>query len=203
MSTEEIIFVVIIVLILAVFLTYVIWFKIHGSRSHRDEGEEIEVKRTDIEVLAKYVKLQQQKKEEDQHLNELAKANLKEKLELYKQTREQLQEKLKKQLDAKEWKPLESILNSIDKGGVGIYVIYNETKNKYYVGQAKQIFKRVRDHFAVDDIVRDRIAGDKFEVKFLTANELDGDYRLDHIEKTGILIYNSDRAGYNKTNGNV
>ena len=52
-------------------------------------------------------------------------------------------------------------------------------------------------------MVLDRLAGDRFQVKFLTTNELDGDYRLDHIEKTGIEIYNSDRTGYNKTTGNV
>jgi len=163
----------------------------------------VKVKEESIEVLAEYVRLKKQHDEQQQHLKDLKTAEQKQKLEIFKQTREQLRDKLKSQIDEKQWKPLENILKSADKGGVGIYVLYNESKNKYYVGQAKQLFKRIREHFAVEDIARDYLAGDRIHVKVLTANEIDADYRLDHIEKTGIDIFNSDKDGYNRRTGNL
>ena len=157
----------------------------------------------DIETLASYVRAQKEQAEEEQRIKDLKRAEQKQKLETFKQTKDLLKDKLRSQIDQKEWKPLEQILKNADKGGVGIYIIFNETKNKYYVGQAKQLYKRVRDHFSVEDIARDFMSGDRLAVKFLTANELDSDYRLDHIEKTGIEIFNSDKSGYNKTTGNI
>jgi len=156
-----------------------------------------------IDRLVAYVEADQ--------MQEIAKASAKqeridlrkEQLEVFKQTKEQLKQSLKSKINQKQWKSLESVLESADKGGIGIYVLYNETKNKYYVGQAKQIFKRVRDHFKIEDIARDHVAGDSIKVKFLTANEIGGDYRMDHIEKTGIEIFQSGVNGYNKTAGNL
>ena len=101
----------------------------------------------------------------------------------------------------KHGQPLQSILDSADKGGVGIYVIHNHTKNKYYVGQAKKLFDRIKKHFSVEQMPIDFLNGDHIYVKFLTANELDADYRLDHVEKTGIEIFESDKTGYNKNAG--
>ena len=168
----------------------------------RGRSGRAEVRHDDIEALAEYVKSEKAAKEQEAAVKELKRADQKQKLENFKQTREQLREKLKNQIDAKTWQPLESILKSADKGGVGLYVLYNATKDKYYVGQAKQLYKRVREHFKVEDIARDHIAGDKITVKFLTANELDEDYRIDHIEKTGIEIFGKDKC-YNKTTGNL
>jgi len=162
-----------------------------------------EIGHDSIAALAEYVRLQKQQAEAEAELKALRKADLKQKLEVFKQTKEQLKDKLKDQIDQKAWKPLESILRSADKGGTGIYIVHNATKNKYYVGQAKQLYKRVRDHFIVEDMARDYMAGDAMQVKFLTANELDADYRLDHIEKTGIEIFDADKSGYNKTIGNL
>lgn len=176
---------------------------IKNGKSGNKKQTKIEVKQEDIEILAAYVKAQKEQEEETQKLKEFKKADMKQKLEVFKQTKEQLKDKLKSQINNKEWKPLESVLKSSDKGGVGIYILYNRTKNKYYVGQAKQLFKRVREHFIIEDIAMDYKAGDNIQVKFLTANEIDDDYRLDHIEKTGIEIFDSERNGYNKTTGNL
>ena len=164
---------------------------------------QVELEGKDIKVLVDFVQAQKSHDEEKQKVSELKKADQKQKLEVFKQTKEQLREKLARQIDAKQWRPLESVLKSADKGGTGIYILFNETKGKYYVGQAKQLYKRVRDHFYVEDIAKDFLAGDKIQAKFLTANELDADYRLDHIEKTGIEIFAADKSGYNKTKGNL
>jgi len=162
-----------------------------------------EVDKESIKVLADYVQADKQQKEQQERIKELAKADRAEKLENFKQTREQLKEKLRAQFSEKNWQPLDKILKSADKGGIGIYVLFNATRNKYYVGQAKQIYKRIRDHFCVENIARDFLAGDEIRAAFLTANELDADYRMDHIERLGIEIFDSEKTGYNKKQGSV
>jgi len=195
--------IIILGIILLIFIFFAVLIFMLYRRDNRRDKKLLEIGSENIEVLATYVAAQKEQQETERAQKELKQAEQKQKLETFKQTKEQLKEKLKSQIDAKAWKPLETILKSADKGGVGIYVMYNETKNKFYVGQAKQLHKRIRDHFVVEDITRDYLAGDKIRVKMLTANELDADYRLDHIEKTGIEIFNSDKNGYNKTGGNM
>lgn len=156
-----------------------------------------------IQALAEFVKAQKEQADQQRQLKELKAADQKAKLENFKQTRDQLKEKLRAQIDAKEWHPLEKILKSADKGGIGIYILFNATKNKYYVGQAKQIYKRIREHFQVEDIARDLLNGDEIRTMFLTANELDADYRMDHIERVGIEIFDAEKNGYNKKQGSV
>jgi hypothetical protein len=156
-----------------------------------------------IDALLEYVENQKRAAEAKEQIKNLKKAEQKEKLEKFKQTRDSLKDDLMAKLDKKEWTPLSKILNSADKGGVGIYVLYNETKNKYYVGQAKALTARIKKHFEIEQIARDFLSGDKISVKVLTAAELDSDFRLDHIEKLGIEIYNAETNGYNKTGGNL
>jgi predicted GIY-YIG superfamily endonuclease len=156
-----------------------------------------------IDVLLKYVETQKEEAEAKQRIANLKKAEQKEKLEKFKQTRESLRDELKNKFDMKEWIPLSKILKSADKGNVGVYVLYNSTKNKYYVGQAKALVTRIKKHFEVEDIARDFLSGDSISVKVLTATELGDDYRIDHIEKLGIEIYDAEKNGYNKTGGNL
>ena len=196
----EILIIAAIVVAVAVFVLYIV---VSRKRPPKETGKKIEVNQKDLEALAAYVKAQKEQAEEEIKLKDLKKAEQRQKLETFKQTKDLLKDKLKSQIDRKEWKPLESVLRSADTGGTGIYILHNKTKNKYYVGQAKQLFKRVRDHFTVEDITLDFLRGDEMRVKFLTANELDADYRLDHIEKTGIEIFDSDKNGYNRTTGNI
>ena len=192
-----------IIVALSVIILLFVFFAALIFMLYKKDRKLIEIKKDDIKEITEFVKTQKDQIEEEKRIKDLKKADQKQKLEAFKQTKEQLKDKLKSQIDSKEWKPLESVLKSADKGGVGVYIMHNETKNKYYVGQAKQLMKRIRDHFSVEDITRDYLAGDKIQIKMLTANELDADYRLDHIEKTGIEIFNSDKSGYNKTGGNV
>lgn len=190
-------------IIIGLAICVIVWLLIRARRHNSTPMPTVEIKEEHIKELTDYVKMQKQAADEAKKIKDLRQADMKQKLEVFKQTKEQLRDRLKTQIDAKTWRPLASVLNSADKGGVGIYIIYNQTKNKYYIGQAKQIFKRIRDHFAVEQIAIDQLAGDVMQVKFLTANELDADYRLDHIEKTGIEIFEADKKGYNKTTGNV
>jgi len=163
----------------------------------------VEVDPESIKALADFVKSQKEQADRQQQIKELKAADQKAKLENFKQTRDQLKETLRAQIDKKEWQPLEKILKSADKGGIGIYILFNATKNKYYVGQAKQIYKRIRDHFQVEDVARDFLQGDEIRTMFLTANELDADYRIDHIERIGIEIFDAEKNGYNKKQGSV
>lgn len=94
---------------------------------------------------------------------------------------------------------------------VGCYVIRNVELNKYYVGQSKDIFKRVtRDHFNgtvpkniifAEDYFKSK-AQDRnnlFEVKIIPCNTKD---ELDIVEAENIEYYDSFKNGYNGTSGN-
>ncbi|MCL2038725.1 GIY-YIG nuclease family protein [Candidatus Saccharibacteria bacterium] len=194
---ETILIIIGILLVLGIIALIV--FRLATAKS----AAEVAVDKESIGVLAEYVMAQKEQAEAEKQLKELRRAEQKQKLETFKQTKEVLKEKLQSQIEQKDWRSLSAILQSADKGGVGIYIIYNETKDKYYVGQAKQLFKRVRDHFKVEDMAKDLMAGDKMSVKFLTTNEIDANYRLDHIETTFIEIFDANKSGYNKTTGNL
>ena len=164
---------------------------------------QIEVKDGNIEVLAKYVLAQKEEAEQKMQLKNLRAAEQKEKLENFRRTKDELRQSLKNQFDAKEWASLGSILRKLDKGTMGIYVLYNETKDKYYVGQSKEVYTRIKKHFEIEPIALDYCNGDVIKVKILSASEMDADYRIDHIEKTGIEIFDANTKGYNKTIGNL
>lgn len=88
---------------------------------------------------------------------------------------------------------------------VGVYVIYNKTKNMYYVGQATRLFFRVNQHFTghgncdvYGDYKRDK---DKFLIKLMPITN-SGYYDLDLFEKDMIAKYDAYKTGYNRTKGN-
>jgi len=195
MKTEFIIVTTLLILFVIGFVAYIIF-------RHR-KFNSTEIKQQDVATMAEYIRTQKEKSELIEQAKIDRKQLMTQQLDTFKKTKEHLMLRLKSQMNAREWKPLESILKNADKGGVGIYILYNETKNKYYVGQAKQILKRIRDHFVVEDIAIDHMKGDRIHVKYLTANEFDAEYRLDHIEKTTIEIFDADKTGYNKSTGNV
>ncbi len=84
----------------------------------------------------------------------------------------------------------------------GVYVLYNETQNLYYIGQSKTAIKRVRDHLqgkGNGDVYADFKYGNTFTITIHNCpiNE------LNLIEKTFIEKYNaSGKDGYNKNKGN-
>lgn len=93
-----------------------------------------------------------------------------------------------------------------DKNNVfpGIYLIYNETKEMYYVGQGKKVIERAQMHFkgkGNGDIYADYKHGDIFKIKII--NMFETKYNsLNKLEKDTIKVYDSYYSGYNKTRGN-
>lgn len=93
---------------------------------------------------------------------------------------------------------------------IGCYIIRNTENNKCYVGQSKDVLKRLKQHFkgtipnnvifAEDYYSTEQGARDNlFEVKIIPCNTKD---ELDRTEKQLIEEYDSFKTGYNGTNGN-
>lgn len=86
----------------------------------------------------------------------------------------------------------------------GVYIIFNKTKNMYYVGQAKKVIQRVNNHFAGrgnGDVYADFKYGDDFTIRTIALNS-SGYTSLDRLEKDTIAAYNAYSEGYNRNRGN-
>ncbi len=86
----------------------------------------------------------------------------------------------------------------------GVYILYNKTKNMYYVGQAKQVLNRINAHFTGKgngDVYADYKYGDKFTIKAI-ALENSGYGSLNALERDTIMTFDAFAKGYNKTRGN-
>ena len=79
---------------------------------------------------------------------------------------------------------------ALTKNFEGVYILYNKTKNIYYVGQGKQVLNRVNAHFTGKgngDVYADYKYGDEFTIKmielersgFTTLNELESELSSD------------------------
>ena len=93
---------------------------------------------------------------------------------------------------------------STDMDFAGIYIIYNKTRNMYYIGQSKNVFKRVNSHFTGKgngDVYADYKYGNQFTISMI-ALEGSGFSTLNALEKNAISTYNAYSKGYNKTKGN-
>lgn len=86
----------------------------------------------------------------------------------------------------------------------GVYILFNSTKNMYYVGQGKEVLNRVNAHFTGKgngDVYADYKFGDKFTIKII-ALEKSGYATLNELERNTIITYDAFASGYNKTRGN-
>ena len=86
----------------------------------------------------------------------------------------------------------------------GVYILYNHTKNMYYVGQGKKVFQRVNNHFTGHgngDVYADFKYGNEFTIKMI-ALENSGFSTLNELKRNTIITYNAYAKGYNKTRGN-
>ncbi|MGL5640535.1 MAG: GIY-YIG nuclease family protein [Mycoplasmoidaceae bacterium] len=98
-----------------------------------------------------------------------------------------------------------SLNHSFDEKIKGCYVIWNKTKDKYYVGQSKDIFKRIfSQHFNKGDVkniifARDWYNNDLFLWRYIECETKD---ELDSLEQSLIEEYDAFRNGYNSTGGN-
>lgn len=86
----------------------------------------------------------------------------------------------------------------------GIYILFNHTKNMYYVGQGVQLFQRVNNHFTGHgngDVYADYKYGDDFTIKLIPLAG-SGFRTLNELERRAIHDYGAYARGYNKTRGN-
>lgn len=94
---------------------------------------------------------------------------------------------------------------------IGVYVIHNKEKDKYYVGQSKDVMKRIRQHFNgtipknsifAEDYYTSQMKNrdNIFELKITRCETKD---ELDSLEKKLIYEYDSWNNGYNRTSGNI
>ena len=94
---------------------------------------------------------------------------------------------------------------------IGVYVIHNKEKDKYYVGQSKDIMKRIKQHFNgtipkniifAEDYYTSQMENrdNIFELKIIRCETKD---ELDSLEKKLIYEYDSWNSGYNGTSGNI
>lgn len=95
---------------------------------------------------------------------------------------------------------------SIQHDFAGMYILYNHTKNMYYVGQGKKVFQRVNSHFTGHGngdvyVYADYKYGDNFTIRMI-ALENSGFGTLNQLERNAIATYNAYAKGYNKTRGN-
>ena len=94
---------------------------------------------------------------------------------------------------------------------IGVYVIRNRELDKFYVGQSKDVMKRLRDHFTGTEPKNIIFAEDYYQSKFDNKNELfefrievlETKNELDRREMELIAEYDSFNNGYNKTAGNT
>lgn len=108
--------------------------------------------------------------------------------------------------------PLTIFLTEKSDDFKGIYIIKNKINNKVYVGQSKNVLKRLRQHFDKDCRPKNVVffedyfktdesqRQDLFDVLTIDCQTKD---ELDVLERKMILKYNSYEQGYNKTTGNL
>lgn len=106
--------------------------------------------------------------------------------------------------------PLSTINGMTYSKIIGCYIIHNINNDKYYVGQSKDVIKRLKQHFkgtvpnniifAEDYYLAPLETREKlFEIKIIPCTTKD---ELDRAEKQLIEEYNAFEAGYNGTSGN-
>ena len=93
---------------------------------------------------------------------------------------------------------------ALDHDFAGVYILHNTTKDKYYVGQSQEVFKRVYQHYSGSgngDVYADYCRGDQFTVKMIALKN-SGFSSLNELERHAINRYDAYTRGYNKTHGN-
>ena len=152
----------------------------------------------------------------DNHLRQNMEEHYKridEELRLEKEKREQARKKRVEEAKRKyqflsgftEWSAKEFLNKKSTLGEMtGVYIIYNKSKNMYYVGQSVKTVQRVNSHLSGrgnGDVYADYKYGDEFTVKIIPLNKSGYD-TLDDLERDMINTYNAYSSGYNKTRGN-
>lgn len=87
---------------------------------------------------------------------------------------------------------------------VGVYVLYNKTKDMFYVGQSKNVYKRVSNHLngkGNGDVYADFKYGNHFTIRVIPLAG-SGYTSLNQLERHYIDYYKAFSKGYNKNRGN-
>jgi hypothetical protein len=83
-------------------------------------------------------------------------------------------------------------------------VLYNVTRDKYYVGQGQRVLGRVTQHFSGHgngDVYADWSYGDAFTIRMIALRG-SGYCSLDDLERDTITAFDACDGGYNRTHGN-
>lgn len=86
----------------------------------------------------------------------------------------------------------------------GVYILHNETKEKYYVGQSVRVLSRITQHLTGHgngDVYADYKNGDEFTVQTISLIS-SGYLSLNDLERDAIRAYDAFDNGYNRTRGN-
>ncbi len=121
----------------------------------------------------------------------------------YQDWKEEREEKKRQRIPGISPKRVIALRNQ-QKGFTGVYIIYNYSKNMYYVGQAQNVYVRCSNHFLGKgnaDIYADYKYGDEFFIEFVSLVNSGYD-NLDDLERYYINRYDAVRRGYNRKRGN-
>lgn len=113
--------------------------------------------------------------------------------------------------DDRTFVPLKKIVGFEYEKIIGCYIIHNKENDKYYVGQSKDVYKRLKQHFNgtvpknvifAEDYYLSKLDSKEnlFEVKIIPCQTKD---ELDKTEKNLIEAYDARNSGYNGTSGNT
>lgn len=105
---------------------------------------------------------------------------------------------------------LKTIIGMEHEKIIGCYILHNKENDKYYVGQSKDIHRRIKQHFNgtvpkniifAEDYYLSKFQNKEnlFEVKIIQCKTKD---ELDKTEKELIELYDAYNSGYNGTIGN-
>ena len=116
---------------------------------------------------------------------------------------------LAKSAQTNEFFPLKSLVGMSYQKIVGCYIIRNRENGRCYVGQSKDVYKRIRQHFRgtvpnniifAEDYYSSQNKEDLFEVMIIQKQTKD---ELDETERILIEEYQARAKGYNGTSGNT
>lgn len=87
----------------------------------------------------------------------------------------------------------------------GVYILHNETQDRYYVGQSVKVFNRLTQHFdgknGNPNVFMDYLRGDHWNIQIIRLRDTTYD-NLDDLERNAITLYDAFESGYNATRGN-
>lgn len=116
---------------------------------------------------------------------------------------------LEKSAQTNEFFPLKSFAGMAYQKVVGCYIIRNKENGRCYVGQSKDVYKRIKQHFRgtvpnniifAEDYYSSKNKEDLFEIMIIPKQTKD---ELDETERILIEEYQARAKGYNGTSGNT